>query len=311
MNKTVVALYDRLMDADAAVRELIAHGFSPEKISLVASDVRGEYSPFFDDGVDQEESNVEVVGVEIGTILGGLGGLLVGLGLVAVPGIGPIIAAGPLATAVSGLVGTGVGAAVGGATGGLIGILVDVGIDEINAGYYAEALRRGGSLVMVEVEDYRANEARRILDSFGSVEITERVDEWRNEGWRSDKYESDPYTIEARDPVRDQNLADFGAGREFDYDYEYDKDFVEYDPIFRDHYDERYADIGYPYKRYQPAYYYGYELAINDRYAGWDWDDLEPEAQRGWESRQDLEGDWDNFVDAVYFAWKEVKEAEA
>ena len=89
MNKTVVALYDRLLDADAAVRELIAHGFSPEKISLLASDVRGEYSPYFDDNLNKGESKVEAAGVEIGTMLGGLGGLLVGLGLVAIPGIGP------------------------------------------------------------------------------------------------------------------------------------------------------------------------------------------------------------------------------
>lgn len=198
MNKTVVALYDRLMDADAAVRELIGHGFSPEKISLLAKDARGKHSPYLDSDLDRAESNVEAAGVEIGTILGGLGGLLIGLGVVAIPEIGPVIAAGPLVTAVSGLVGVGVGAAVGGATGGLLGILIDVGIDEVNAEYYAEALRRGGILVTVEVEDYRANQARQVLDSFGSVEIIERIDDWRDEGWRSNDYESDPYTIEER-----------------------------------------------------------------------------------------------------------------
>ena len=198
MNKTIVALYDRLMDADAAVRELIGHGFAPENISLIANDARGEFSSYLDSGVETGESNVEAAGVEIGTLLGGLGGLLLGLGIVAIPGIGPVIAAGPLATAISGLVGAGVGAAVGGATGGLIGIFVDVGIDEVNAEYYAEAVRRGSALVAVEIEDYRANEARQVLDSFGSVEITERVDDWRDEGWRGNNYESDPYTIEER-----------------------------------------------------------------------------------------------------------------
>jgi hypothetical protein len=217
MNKTVIALYDRLMDAHAAVRELIAHGFSPEKISLLASDVRGEYSPYFDNNLNKGESKVEAAGVEIGTMLGGLGGLLVGLGLVAIPGIGPVIAAGPLATAVSGLVGAGVGAAVGGATGGLLGILVDVGIDEAKAEVYAEALRRGGTLVTVEVEDYRANEARRIFDSFGSVEITERVEDWHGENsGRNNYYESDPYTIEERDPEHADNISDFNHARESD-----------------------------------------------------------------------------------------------
>lgn len=196
MNKTVVALYDRLMDADAAVRELVRHGFAPENISLIANDARGEYSRYLDGDVETGESNIEAAGVEIGTLLGGLAGLLVGLGVVAIPGVGPVIAAGPLATAISGLLGAGVGAAVGGATGGLIGILVDVGIDEVNAECYAEAVSRGSTLVAVEIEDYRANEARQILDGFGSVEITERVDDWRDEGWHGHNYESDPYTIE-------------------------------------------------------------------------------------------------------------------
>jgi hypothetical protein len=149
--RTVVALYDNFSSANAAVRELVDRGFNREDISLMASDVENRYSPYLENrSITPATADATGAGAGIGAIIGGLGGLLVGLGALAIPGIGPVIAAGPLATALSGLIGAGVGAVAGGVTGGLIGALVDLGVPEQQAGYYAEGVRRGGTLVVVQ-----------------------------------------------------------------------------------------------------------------------------------------------------------------
>ena len=76
----------------------------------------------------------------------------------AIPGIGPVIAAGPLA---AGLLGAATGAVAGGATGGIVGGLLNMGVPEEEAHYYAEGLRRGGTLVSATVTDNMANRASR------------------------------------------------------------------------------------------------------------------------------------------------------
>ena len=91
---------------------------------------------------------------------------------VAIPGIGPLIAAGPLAGALGGL-------AVGAAAGGLIGLLRDHGISKEEAEFYAEGVKRGGSLVLVHgVPDDRASRAREILDDQRAIEVEKLADEY-------------------------------------------------------------------------------------------------------------------------------------
>jgi uncharacterized protein (TIGR02271 family) len=101
---------------------------------------------------------------------------LIGLGALAIPGVGPIIAAGPIAAALA-------GAGVGAVTGGLIGALVDAGIPEEEANIYSEGVRRGGTLVMVNASDDRASEVARIMERFNPVNVDERSAEWEQAGW--------------------------------------------------------------------------------------------------------------------------------
>jgi hypothetical protein len=101
-------------------------------------------------------------GALAGGALGGLAGWLVGVGALAIPGIGPIVAAGPLAAALT-------GAAVGAAGGGLLGALTGMGIPEDEARWYEEEVGRGGTLVTVRA-DGRYEEARRILSEYGALE---------------------------------------------------------------------------------------------------------------------------------------------
>ncbi|WP_238296564.1 hypothetical protein, partial [Methylobacterium soli] len=115
-------------------------------------------------------------GATVGTVAGGAIGLLTGLGLLAIPGVGPVVAAGWLVTTLT-------GAGIGAAAGGLIGGLTGAGVSEADAHTYSEGVRRGGTLVTVRTDEMRAVTAMNILEEHGSVDVNERAQTWRSEGW--------------------------------------------------------------------------------------------------------------------------------
>jgi hypothetical protein len=119
---------------------------------------------------------------------------MAGVGALAVPGLGPIVAAGWLVAA---LTGAGVGAAVGAGAGGLIGALVHEGVSEEDANVYAEGVRRGGYLVTVRVENTRVAEAQRILSSRG-VDTAARRSAYQREGWTRFDEAAQPYRVRER-----------------------------------------------------------------------------------------------------------------
>jgi hypothetical protein len=104
--KTVVGTYDNIQTAYAVANDLVSAGYSRNDISVVAHDAKNEYAGYIDDGYVETDDDV-AKGAGIGAAIGGIGGLLVGLGALAIPGVGPVIAAGPLLAA---LTGAGVGA---------------------------------------------------------------------------------------------------------------------------------------------------------------------------------------------------------
>src|SRR5512133_167972 len=165
MAKTVVGLYDNFTTAEKVVRDLENNGFARENISLAARD-QTEGKMAGTETVDQGTKAGEhaAVGAGTGAVLGGLAGLLVGLGALAIPGIGPIIAAGPLATTLA-------GAGIGAAAGGLIGALTGAGVPEEEARAYEEGVRSGGTLVMVNSPDDRADQASEIMSRYNPIDI--------------------------------------------------------------------------------------------------------------------------------------------
>lgn len=189
MKTTVSALFDDRADAAKAVRALTDNGVNRSDVSMVASDAAGEYAEYHGQVIPQDvPADDTIQGVASGAMLGGLGGLLVGLAALAIPGVGPIVAAGPIAAAIT-------GATVGAATGGIVGALVDLGFDEDQAGYYAEGVRRGGTLVTAHVEESRANQVADILDRHNPVDLEGRVELWREHGWDGYDPEADPYAV--------------------------------------------------------------------------------------------------------------------
>jgi hypothetical protein len=115
----------------------------------------------------------------VGAVVGALGGLMVGLGVLTIPGVGPVVSAGWLLAT---LAGSATGAVLGGAAGTLIGALQEQGIDDPDAQVYAESLKRGGSLIVVHVEDKLVSAAEAIMIRH-RVDIAARRDQLRAEGW--------------------------------------------------------------------------------------------------------------------------------
>lgn len=186
--KTVTGLFDTYGDAEAAVSNLEAAGIPSTDISIVSNNGDGRYTT--------DDSNVAEgagTGAGIGAGIGGAGGLLAGLGLLAIPGVGPVVAAGWLAATAAGAA---AGAVVGGATGGIIGALTESGVSESDAHVYAEGVRRGGSLVTARVDDARQTEAEAILKGSNWVDVAARRRNYEETGWRGFDPALDPYTAD-------------------------------------------------------------------------------------------------------------------
>lgn len=292
--KTVVGLYDDVDVARDVVDDLVDSGFSRNDISLVARDFEGTYGERLEKTTDVNDTAAEgaVAGMLGGGAIGGLAGLLIGMSAFVIPGIGPVVAAGPIAAALA-------GAGIGAATGGVLGALVGWGIPEAEAEYYAEGVRRGGTLVGVKVNEAHVNNVIDILNDHNPIDVEQRSEYWRESGWEGFDSDRDLYT-------RDQYTADrnrYGA-------YAGDGDYDTYAPAFRQHYQSTYAANGLPYNRYEPGYRYGYQLANDSRYNRYDtWNEIEPEAHREWRqmNRTSTNGDtWNDIKEAVRHAWNEV-----
>ena len=209
MAHAITRLFDRSEDASAAVTQLEAAGVPPHDISLIANNTEGRH---LRDGRGDDNNNTAEgagKGATTGGLLGGGAGLLAGLGMLAIPGLGPVVAAGWLAaTAVGALV----GAAAGGAAGGLLGALKDAGHTDDEANVYAEGVRRGGTLVSVRCDsgDHRAA-AERILNG-GGVDAATRGADYRAAGWQSFDGAADPYDA---DQVMAERRTRFAEDRSF------------------------------------------------------------------------------------------------
>lgn len=177
MSKTITRLFDNYADASNAVRELEAIGISPDDLSIVANNVDKHHG---DHGEGINEDGDVTRGVSTGAVLGGAGGLLAGLGLLAIPGLGPIVAAGWLAATAAG---AGIGAAGGAVTGGIVGALKNAGHSDDDAHVYAEGVRRGGTLLSANVPDERVQEVEAVLNRTRIVDIQERRRVYRESGW--------------------------------------------------------------------------------------------------------------------------------
>jgi hypothetical protein len=196
MTVTISRLYDSYAQATEGVSNLEKAGVPRSEISIVSNNSDNWYSENTAgpatvdrdrDGIDDRAEGAGT-GVGIGATAGGVVGLLTGLGLLAIPGVGPVVAAGWL-------VATAAGAAVGGTAGGIIGALTQAGTSQEDAYLYAEGVRRGGTLVSARVADADRARYEAVLDR-SSVNIRDRETAWRTAGWQNFDPNAAPYTPE-------------------------------------------------------------------------------------------------------------------
>jgi len=188
----VTHVYDDAATAREVVAALEEAGFSSSEISIVAQrDGAGIVSKTAD-----EDHDGATTGATIGLVAGTGAGLLASLGVIAIPGIGPLVAAGILATTLA-------TAAAGTLTGGLLGALVDYGVSPEHAEVYAENVRRGGTLVSVKAEGERLAEAEEIMQDYDPVDVTSRGEAYRKEGWSG--YDPDAPAYSDSDTVKERD----------------------------------------------------------------------------------------------------------
>jgi hypothetical protein len=161
----VFGIYSSASQAQRAVDELIEAGFASSNISVLLPDVHN-IKAFAHEAIAHEKSSKApegtAVGVTTGGVIGGTLGVLAGVGMLAIPGVGPLIAAGPIMTGLAGL-------GVGGAVGGLVGALVGIGIPEYAARRYEGHVKAGATLLSVHCDEI--SRAKHILKGTGAEEI--------------------------------------------------------------------------------------------------------------------------------------------
>jgi len=169
VKKTVIGVFKSNAQADRAVDLMQQRGFSRNDIGVVAREDRagvrggeerrggGGQGGSLVGGVLDERMRS---GVTTGGALGGLAGLLAGVGALAIPGIGPIVAAGPIAAGITGAV-----------TGGVAGGLIDLGIPAERGRHYEEQVKQGGIVVVVKADENKVEEAAQIMRENGASDV--------------------------------------------------------------------------------------------------------------------------------------------
>jgi outer membrane lipoprotein SlyB len=160
MDKAVIGIVETQIQADKIIGRLHTAGFASSDISVLFPDKSGTRDFAYEHGTKLPEG--AAAGAGTGGLVGGAIGLLAGLGALAIPGFGPLLAAGPLLATLS-------GAAAGAAVGGLTGALVGLGIPEIQAKHYEGKIKGGNILLAVHVNNADGiRSAEQIMKSGGA-----------------------------------------------------------------------------------------------------------------------------------------------
>ena len=163
-DKAVFGIAKSVAQAERIANRLKAAGFSGDDISVLFPDKEGTRDFAHEQHTKAPEA--AATGAGTGGVLGGALGWLVGIGSLAIPGVGPFIAAGPIMAALA-------GAAVGAAAGGLAGALVGLGIPEYEAKRYEGKIRAGNVLISVHTDDgNEVNRAKEIFKREGAEDIS-------------------------------------------------------------------------------------------------------------------------------------------
>src|SRR5271163_376300 len=193
-NTAVFGIYATPGLAEAAVDHLLAKGFSNAAISVLLPD--DESTRAFAHEKNTKAPEGTTAGVTTGGVIGGTLGLLAGIGALAIPGVGPLIAAGPIMAALAGL-------GAGGVVGGLLGALVGMGIPEYEAKRYEGRIKEGGILISVHCDSSEeVSRAKDILKATGADDISSASESssgvdsrGKNPAYRTEVVTHDPVNV--------------------------------------------------------------------------------------------------------------------
>jgi hypothetical protein len=166
MAKDIVAygIYNDRTSFESALQALKAAEFRNSDVSVILPE-RDRTTKDFAHEINTKAPEGVATGAGAGAAAGGVLGWLVGIGAIAIPGLGPLVAAGPVVAALA-------GAGAAGATGGLVGGLIGAGIPEVEAKRYAGRIREGGYLISVHCDDSTwARRAEEILEATGGRDV--------------------------------------------------------------------------------------------------------------------------------------------
>src|SRR6266436_4041863 len=163
-NKAVFCIATNVPQAERIVNQLRAAGFAGDDVSVLFPDKTGTRDFAHEQHTKAPEG--AAAGAGSGAVLGGALGWMVGIGALAIPGLGPFIAAGPIMAALA-------GAGAGAAAGGLAGALIGMGIPELEAKQYEGKIKNGNILLSVHAEDGKeVTRAKEILKNGGAEDIS-------------------------------------------------------------------------------------------------------------------------------------------
>jgi hypothetical protein len=185
MTEVVTGMFDSFAVARNAVVELKNAGVDADNLTVIANNADEAYD------LEKDAADDVSTGAGIGAAVGGAGGLLTGLGLIAIPGVGPVVAAGWLVSTLTGAV---AGAAAGAAIGGLVSAFTEAGVSEEEAEILAEHVRRGGAVVCVRADDDQADEVRSIIQRNKSIDLATRRSSLEEDGWEGFDASARPLT---------------------------------------------------------------------------------------------------------------------
>lgn len=301
--KTVVGAFPSMAEAERVARDLEEMGIDKDEISVVAGNEAGSHNEYL-----KKPTSTGAAAASSASFGGGVG-IVAGLIALAIPGVGPIIAGGAMATVLTGL-------GVGAAAGGLLGAFTNMGVSHEEAPLYQEAVRRGGVVVAVHVNDPMEQDAIRVMDEHGARDLKGEADAWRASGWTGSYSNPHPYpsdsgiashvrpetvnTEEVRSAnVRRSEVPPVITETSNAQSYQYQRPVTPTGATT--------AQTGsnqFPVRRGpvhisddDPAYVFGNRWASDPNYYGRSWTDVESSLRSNWEATGT--GPWDTFRDRV------------
>jgi hypothetical protein len=186
--KTVAAVFPSLSEAGEICLDLERRGVPREDISLIAGNDARLHDEYLEKA--RKASTSTVAAAASNASFGGGMGIVAMLAALAIPGVGPIVALGPMLTVLAGM-------GIGAAAGGLIGALHNMGISHEEAPLYEEAVRRGAVMVAAVVDNRLEEAAIVAMKLHGARDVRDEADTWAHAGWSGPAHDPHPYVSDS------------------------------------------------------------------------------------------------------------------